>query len=539
MAWTLEEFWGPAPRWDSLAAQFDDFTPMQSYAWAEARASEGWSVRRDLWRDEAGEVVAAATSLARQRFALRIRYMSRGPLILRRGLPRTEAQRVLVTCIAEYRRRLGWGEILVCSLYPTLAEIGPEAIAGSGLRPLFPRIDRHAFSSIVPVSDADAWLDRASSDWRNRLHRSEALLADVRQSDSLDVIRRARRLVAGLERDKGFSTSMPDGLLRGLSASGARVFYLEDATGDMTAAVLVAVAGRRAFRVMAGVAPEEIRKHPGAGRVLEVAVTRWCHGAGLADYDLEGLDPANRGVWDFKAGMRGTMFASAGLHAVSRPRALAAALSYYRRRGWTTMAHLARTSPGYFVATACRLASRGRLDARRMVVYRKRLDEGRAGDNPPGFTFAVLDELDPELFRYRLSTVRDLWSRIEALRKDENECGVVWARDGYAAAYGFLRRATAPLPELGVTLPLGSREGYIYDCFVLPQFRGRRLYPFLLRQICAHARRRGLDSALIAVDAANVPSARGIEAAGFRRHRSARYHRFGPLSSLAWEGEPS
>ena len=133
MAWTLEPFRGPAPDWDDLAARFQDFTPMQSYAWGDARASKGWSVRRDTWRDESGDLVAAAVCLTRRRFGLRMRYVSRGPLVLRAGVSRTEGERRFRTCIEEYRRRLGWGEILMVSLYPNLAEIGPTAIGQRGI----------------------------------------------------------------------------------------------------------------------------------------------------------------------------------------------------------------------------------------------------------------------------------------------------------------------------------------------------------------------------------------------------------------------
>ena len=181
------------------------------------------------------------------------------------------------------------------------------------------------------------------------------------------------------------------------------------------------------------------------------------------------------------------------------------------------------------------LLNRNRFTLRNNSHTNKELQKDWNELGPDQFAFEVLDRFDAEDLRFRLSTVRELGPRLAALRRDSLECGIIWARDGYAAAYGFVRRGEAPIPEVGGGLELGANDVYVYDCFVSPSFRGRRLYPFLLRQLCAHARRRGAERAFIAVDAANVPSVRGIEAAGFRRDRAALYHRLGPLRSLRWE----
>ena len=285
--------------------------------------------------------------------------------------------------------------------------------------------------------------------------------------------------------------------------------------------------------LLTAVAAGETRTHPGIGRVLEVAVVRWAFEAGLREYDLEGLDPGQRGVWDFKTGMRGRLFASAGLHAASRPGLLAAALSYYRRRGWETPWLLWRSSRLYFLQSVVRRLTRGRLDKRTMLLYARPL-EGAPPAGRPGFTVLVVDRFEREAFRYRLSTVRELWERAADVAPAERECVVLLGPDGYAAGYGFLGWRKAALPEIGATLDLPAEEAFISDCLILPEFRGKKLYAYLLDQMCAHARRRGATRVRIAVDAGNVPSVRGIEAAGFVREREAAYRRARSAREVRW-----
>jgi ribosomal protein S18 acetylase RimI-like enzyme len=532
--WTRETFRGGPVEWDALCATFGDFTPTQTHAWGEARAEEGWTLARDAWRDESGEVVAAATVLGRRRFGFRVRYISRGPLVRREGLGPDEVGRRFRLCIEAYRRILGWGEVLVCAVYPPLTEIGPDVLSEAGLRPLFVTSAPHAVSSTLALTDSEVLPRSASSDWRNRFRKSQAMLSEVKSSSDAADFLAARQIVGSLEKRKGFSTTITSSLLRGLAASGSRLFYIENAERSMTAAVLLATAGPRVFRLMAGVAPDENRRNPGAGRVLEVAAVRWAFEAGFREYDLEGLDPQNRGVWDFKLGMRGRLFAGAGLHAVSRPRFIAAAFSYRARRAWRTPLLLWRSSPAYFVRTVVRRASGGRLDARRMTLYRRELGSNPAGENRPGFTVLALERFDPDAFRYQLSTARELWTRTRDLRRGALECCVQLGPDGFATGYGFLNWTTASLPEIGETIRLDPDEAYISDCVILPEFRGRGLYPYLLNQICGHAKRRGVSRVRIAVDAGNVPSVRGIEGAGFEKEREAVYRRTWGRRELRW-----
>ncbi len=527
------EFHGSATEWDELCAGFQDFTAMQSYAWGEGRRGDGWAVARDQWLAPDGTLVAAATVLSRRRYAIRLSYISRGPLVRREGVPQPEIEACWKACVAQYRAALGWGAVLLCYIYQTLADITPPAIRDAGLYPLFPDTGEYAFSALVRLSSRDQLLQGATSKWRQIYRHSEELVPEVKCSTDPAAGERARELLARLEAQKSFSNSMSDALRRELLASGAPLFYLEDSHGRMTAVLMVATAGGCAARVLSAVEPEQGRVHPGTGRVLEVAFSRWAFDQGLRVYDLECLNPYNTGVYQFKEGMRGVMFSPGGMHAASRPRLLAGAYSLFRRRAWDFPRFLWRTSRGYLFQLASQRLTGGAFSAFRLSLYSRALD-GAAVETRPGGTLLCLDRFDLEDFRYRLSTVRHVWNDCRDLQPSQKECFVLLGKYGYAVAYGFLFWNRLPLPEIDSVLPLEPGEVYIANCFVIPESRGQGLYRYLLEQMCARAGRSGARRAWISVNAANRPSARGIEGAGFRLRKEARWLRLGPWRRLRW-----
>jgi len=535
---TRVAFAGTAAEWDHSCSSFTDFTLTQSYAWGQGRTGDGWQVNRDQWLDHRGEPVAMATVLRKRKFGIRLVYISRGPLVFRKGMTEKEAEGRWKQCLESYQRALGWGEVLLCYVYESSARITPIAIRDAGLRPLFAATGEYAFSSFVALTSPDALLQRASSDWRNRFRRSEALLARVKQSCEPEDCLRARRLVARLEARKKFTTTVSESLLRSIAAN-AHLFYLESDTGEMTAALLVAVAGGRAARLMAGVDPDEARRHPGIARVLEVAFSRWAFEQGILVYDLEGLNPYNRGVFDFKNGLRGSMFSPAGMHACSRPALLAKLYAALKQRRWRTPLDIWRVSKTYFAQLLCLRLSRGRIGWLKMRIYKRDLPAKRPGQGRTGFTLLSLDHFDPLNFEYRLSTVRDIWDQCHDLRRGAKECLALLNEHGYAVGYGFLYWGHAELPEISTVLPLEEQDVYISTCFVIPEYRGRRLYAYLLDQMCAYARRHGARAATIAVNSANRISVRGIESAGFVLEKETTWIRFGGRPKLSWRIHPA
>ena len=82
-------------------------------------------------------------------------------------------------------------------------------------------------------------------------------------------------------------------------------------------------------------------------------------------------------------------------------------------------------------------------------------------------------------------------------------------------AYGWVAGAGATIGELGVafTLPRGDR--YLWDFATLPAWRGRGVYPHLLRGIIAEETAAGAARLWIIHAPENPASARGIVKAGF------------------------
>lgn len=531
-------FHGSAQQWDELCARFDDFTVNQSYAWGEGRRSDGWDVRRDLWLDESGELCAAATVLRKRVYGVPLTYISRGPLVVQSGLPPSVAEARFAACTAAYRRGLRPGEVLVCAVYQTAAEIAPDAVHQAGLRPLFPAYGELKFSSLVRLDEPDALVRGASSDWRKLYRRSEGLLGRVRESSTVEDFLRARALVARLEAHKGFTTTLSPGLLRAFGEARSQLFYLENERGEMAAALMLAIAGRRASRLMAGVAPDETREHKGIGRVLEVAASRWAFSAGASWYDLEGMSPRNPGVTNFKVGMRGEAFMPHGTFAASRPAFLAAILSWAKRRPWREAIAAWRSSKSYFLGLAIRSLTGGRIAWRTIKIYRLELGERPEAPVRSEVRPVFFDGFDRRDFHHRLGTLRTLWRDFSELRRGEKECCVLLGKEGFAVAYGFFYGRRLPLPEIGAEFALPAGEAYISQCYVLPDYRGRRLYPHLLEQIGVELGRRGVRVVRIASDAANRSSIRGIERAGFVESHRAAYRRIGSWRVVRWAPRP-
>lgn len=66
-------------------------------------------------------------------------------------------------------------------------------------------------------------------------------------------------------------------------------------------------------------------------------------------------------------------------------------------------------------------------------------------------------------------------------------------------------------------LSLSDREAEIKYCLTLPAFRGRGLYPGVLRTIAQFLTQEGFRRVFVCVHEANTSSIRGIEKAGFKR----------------------
>jgi len=90
------------------------------------------------------------------------------------------------------------------------------------------------------------------------------------------------------------------------------------------------------------------------------------------------------------------------------------------------------------------------------------------------------------------------------------------ARIYYATQNGELVHTSYVIPKCMKFPFLGSNDYEIGPCFTYPKYRGKGVYPAMLRRICNSV---GMENSVfyMIVDAANTSSIKGIEKAGFEK----------------------
>jgi GNAT superfamily N-acetyltransferase len=82
-------------------------------------------------------------------------------------------------------------------------------------------------------------------------------------------------------------------------------------------------------------------------------------------------------------------------------------------------------------------------------------------------------------------------------------------------SYGWVTAEPEPMDDLGVSFTAPPGDVWLYDFATVPEFRGRRLYPALLRFILSELKKQDLKRAWIGTEPGNVASQHGIRRAGF------------------------
>ena len=95
---------------------------------------------------------------------------------------------------------------------------------------------------------------------------------------------------------------------------------------------------------------------------------------------------------------------------------------------------------------------------------------------------------------------------------------------GIPAAYGWVATHTADIGELGLQFGIPSSDRYLWDFATLPEWQGQGLYPRLLQAII---RAEAAERFWIIYAPENLPSGKGIEAAGFTCVGQVSYQRDG------------
>ncbi len=161
---------------------------------------------------------------------------------------------------------------------------------------------------------------------------------------------------------------------------------------------------------------------------------------------------------------------------------------------------------------------------------------------PPGFELARLGPGDPDSapLRARLAEAMSPVPPAEVARRLAAGRRAYVIRAGEpVVSYGWVSFDEEEVGELEGAIRVGPGEAYIWDCATLPAWRGRGLYPALLRAIARELAAEGFTWVWIAAAADNFPSLRGFVKAGYARVGVVRYVRIGRWRRLRVAGDPA
>lgn len=153
---------------------------------------------------------------------------------------------------------------------------------------------------------------------------------------------------------------------------------------------------------------------------------------------------------------------------------------------------------------------------------------------------------------YERSIGTDSSATFRARLTDTTSCYLVFFEQRIAHA-SWVTTSAAWTGEIRAFVTPPADSAYVYESFTGPALRGRGIYPWALRCICAELATQGFQRAWIGVERGNVPSLRAISKAGFESAFSVPYRRrlgrlsvespagpkaevAGRLLSMYWEG---
>ena len=132
---------------------------------------------------------------------------------------------------------------------------------------------------------------------------------------------------------------------------------------------------------------------------------------------------------------------------------------------------------------------------------------------------------------------------LTARRFERGEKCFVALEDGKAVSYIWGARGVVGVEEIDKAVKPEAKEIYLYDAFTLEPWRGRNLYPAVLRRALEYGEKLGLTRSLIFVEAKNTASRRGVDKAGFIQFQTLYHNRFFVFSrsnlSDPLEGHPT
>lgn len=292
MIWS--EYNGDPAGWDARVEALDGGF-YQSHGWGEVRRIAGWQPLR-LMATIAGKDVAAASVLVRRHAGIPVCWIPGGPVGPVAHFS-TEFRNFLCS--------LTGARLLYCRMSLLREASGPEdgVLADAGWRRPSVRMSSGLTMLYSMEGDTAERLARASGNWRHNLKRAGRHGLRIEAWDQPDPAAMAA-LYREMEGLKALSVQHSEAELEAMFAKlGNRiaVYRCLDADGKLLAFRAAGLFGTCAWDLLAaaGVAARKVY----ASHATLWALLEHCKEAGMAHFDLSGVDPVgNKGVYDFKQG---------------------------------------------------------------------------------------------------------------------------------------------------------------------------------------------------------------------------------------------
>lgn len=147
----------------------------------------------------------------------------------------------------------------------------------------------------------------------------------------------------------------------------------------------------------------------------------------------------------------------------------------------------------------------------------------------PGSPQAPEASIDVEIIRVTKGdpaahqVVEALNSDLVRRRLNRGETCFAAIHEGEIVSYCWLAQGKIGIEEIDMAVSTLSDEVYLYDAFTFSPWRGKGLYPVVLKEMLSYAGMNGFSRALIFVAADNTASRRGVMKAGFQEFQVVRY----------------
>jgi len=112
-------------------------------------------------------------------------------------------------------------------------------------------------------------------------------------------------------------------------------------------------------------------------------------------------------------------------------------------------------------------------------------------------------------------------------------------RKGDPVGYCWVAFRELYIIEIDRKIKFDNAEACIYDVFVFPEYRRKKIYQKMLVEIFRFLKKKGYKKAFINVLSTNIPSQRGVEHVGFKRIKNVTFLKLFGLKKYAENGSVS